>query len=135
MYFNTVAFDSHPRHVYGKLLPEARGDLSALAEGEGTDATHPYCIADTISPAKISEHTNICIFSPGELSAGSSGKEKKSPNDFALWKASKPGEPAWDSPWGKVRDLDVAFEEMLTYCNAKIRFTFDVCLGPSRMAH
>ena len=23
--------------------------------------------------------------------------------DFALWKASKPGEPAWDSPWGKGR--------------------------------
>ena len=23
--------------------------------------------------------------------------------DFALWKSSKPGEPAWDSPWGKGR--------------------------------
>ncbi len=28
---------------------------------------------------------------------------KKSPADFALWKAAKPGEPAWDSPWGKGR--------------------------------
>jgi len=28
---------------------------------------------------------------------------KKDPLDFALWKASKPGEPAWDSPWGKGR--------------------------------
>jgi len=28
---------------------------------------------------------------------------KKSPLDFALWKASKPGEPSWDSPWGKGR--------------------------------
>lgn len=28
--------------------------------------------------------------------------EKRSQNDFALWKASKPGEPSWDSPWGKV---------------------------------
>ncbi len=28
---------------------------------------------------------------------------KKSPLDFALWKASKPGEPAWDCPWGKGR--------------------------------
>nr|CAH7726849.1 unnamed protein product [Callosobruchus chinensis] len=26
-----------------------------------------------------------------------------SPNDFALWKRSKPGEPAWDSPWGQGR--------------------------------
>jgi cysteinyl-tRNA synthetase len=28
---------------------------------------------------------------------------KKSPTDFVLWKASKPGEPQWDSPWGKGR--------------------------------
>ncbi len=28
---------------------------------------------------------------------------KKNPMDFALWKAQKPGEPAWDSPWGKGR--------------------------------
>jgi cysteinyl-tRNA synthetase len=28
---------------------------------------------------------------------------KKHPADFALWKSSKPGEPAWDSPWGPGR--------------------------------
>ena len=28
---------------------------------------------------------------------------KRSPLDFALWKASKPGEPSWDSPWGAGR--------------------------------
>jgi cysteinyl-tRNA synthetase len=28
---------------------------------------------------------------------------KRHPMDFALWKASKPGEPWWDSPWGKGR--------------------------------
>jgi len=28
---------------------------------------------------------------------------KRSPVDFALWKAAKPGEPAWDSPWGPGR--------------------------------
>ncbi|MBN8231609.1 cysteine--tRNA ligase [Corallococcus macrosporus] len=32
---------------------------------------------------------------PGEL--------KRQPLDFALWKAAKPGEPSWDSPWGKGR--------------------------------
>ena len=30
-------------------------------------------------------------------------KEKKNQVDFALWKSSKPGEPFWDSPWGKGR--------------------------------
>ena len=28
---------------------------------------------------------------------------KRNPMDFALWKAQKPGEPAWDSPWGPGR--------------------------------
>ena len=28
---------------------------------------------------------------------------KENPMDFALWKAAKPGEPSWDSPWGKGR--------------------------------
>jgi len=31
------------------------------------------------------------------------GENKEDPLDFALWKASKPGEPAWDSPWGPGR--------------------------------
>ncbi|MBD2693627.1 cysteine--tRNA ligase [Anabaena catenula] len=30
-------------------------------------------------------------------------QKKKYPFDFALWKAAKPGEPAWESPWGKGR--------------------------------
>lgn len=29
--------------------------------------------------------------------------DKRDPLDFALWKAAKPGEPSWDSPWGKGR--------------------------------
>jgi cysteinyl-tRNA synthetase len=30
-------------------------------------------------------------------------EKKENPLDFALWKASKPGEPYWESPWGKGR--------------------------------
>ena len=30
-------------------------------------------------------------------------EHKEDPMDFALWKAAKPGEPSWDSPWGKGR--------------------------------
>jgi cysteinyl-tRNA synthetase len=30
-------------------------------------------------------------------------ERKEHPIDFALWKAAKPGEPAWDSPWGRGR--------------------------------
>jgi cysteinyl-tRNA synthetase len=41
-----------------------------------------------------------------ELQAGARVEvdtRKQDPMDFALWKASKPGEPGWDSPWGKGR--------------------------------
>ncbi len=31
------------------------------------------------------------------------GEKKRDPLDFALWKAARPGEPAWDSPWGPGR--------------------------------
>ena len=30
-------------------------------------------------------------------------ERKRDPRDFALWKGAKPGEPAWDSPWGPGR--------------------------------
>ena len=41
-----------------------------------------------------------------EMQAGARiapGEEKQDPLDFALWKGAKPGEPAWDSPWGQGR--------------------------------
>ena len=45
-----------------------------------------------------------------DLQVGASGRvgvedeqKKKDPFDFALWKAAKPGEPAWESPWGAGR--------------------------------
>lgn len=61
-------------HHYAKLVPEAFGDMKSLNEGEGDL---------TVSEAQLSE--------------------KRSPNDFALWKSSKSGEPWWNSPWGKGR--------------------------------
>ena len=35
--------------------------------------------------------------------AGGSSEAKEDEGDFALWKAAKPGEPSWDSPWGEGR--------------------------------
>src|SRR5207302_5386233 len=43
---------------------------------------------------------------PDEQEAGTralEGAGKRNPADFALWKAAKPGEPMWDSPWGQGR--------------------------------
>ena len=43
---------------------------------------------------------------PDDLRSGARvvpGDEKEDPLDFALWKSAKPGEPYWESPWGKGR--------------------------------
>lgn len=74
VYFDVQKFDAAEHHHYAKLVPEAYGDTKSLQEGEG----------------------DLCI-SEDRLS------EKRSPNDFALWKTSKPGEPWWPSPWGNGR--------------------------------
>ncbi|XP_047120743.1 cysteine--tRNA ligase, cytoplasmic isoform X1 [Schistocerca piceifrons] len=74
VYFDVAAFDARKNHFYAKLVPEAYGDAKSLQDGEG----------------------DLCI-SEDRL------KEKRSANDFALWKKSKAGEPWWDSPWGHGR--------------------------------
>lgn len=49
------------------------------------------------------EYGKLCHQPMEELQAGariSVGEVKEDPMDFAVWKAAKPGEPAWDTPWG-----------------------------------
>lgn len=48
-----------------------------------------------LSSQKIDELESGARIAPGE--------KKKDPLDFVLWKAKKPGEPSWDSPWGRGR--------------------------------
>jgi cysteinyl-tRNA synthetase len=58
------------------------------------------------SVGKFSGYGSLSGQSTDELKAGARievEEQKQSPLDFALWKASKPGEPAWDSPWGPGR--------------------------------
>jgi len=46
-------------------------------------------------------HRSLDAMEASEDTVGS--EEKEDAMDFALWKAAKPGEPAWDSPWGMGR--------------------------------
>ncbi len=58
------------------------------------------------SVSSFPEYGKLSGKSIEDLQAGArveSSDEKCDPLDFALWKAAKPGEPAWDSPWGKGR--------------------------------
>ncbi len=56
--------------------------------------------------ATFPEYGKLSGQSIEELEAGARvavDERKRAPADFALWKSAKPGEPSWDSPWGKGR--------------------------------
>ena len=62
------------------------------------------------STKKFEEYGKLSGQSLEDLQMGASNRtssaadeRKKDPMDFAIWKAQKPGEPAWDCPWGKGR--------------------------------
>src|SRR4030042_1499107 len=55
---------------------------------------------------KMQDYGKLSKRSFDQMKAGARvevGEEKEDPMDFVLWKEAKPGEPAWDSPWGKGR--------------------------------
>jgi cysteinyl-tRNA synthetase len=61
---------------------------------------------------QFSEYGKLSGRKLDDMQAGASGRvdvedpeasKKKDPSDFALWKGAKPGEPAWESPWGAGR--------------------------------
>ncbi|MFQ5967850.1 MAG: cysteine--tRNA ligase [Acidimicrobiia bacterium] len=69
------------------LAYQANGDVYfAVREFEPYGRLSGQSLDDLISGARVE---------PGE--------HKRDPLDFALWKAAKPGEPQWDSPWGQGR--------------------------------
>ena len=57
------------------------------------------------------------------------GEIKEDPLDFALWKGAKPGEPYWDSPWGKGRPG--WHIECSAMSNRYLRKTIDIHCGGS----
>lgn len=66
--------------------------------------TRTFDKADGHSYAKLAPWSkgDLALLEEGE-GALSVTTGRRSPADFALWKASKPGEPSWPSPWGSGR--------------------------------
>ena len=52
-----------------------------------------------LKPSNVGDTEKLLAEGEGSLTSGSG---KRSPVDFALWKASKAGEPRWPSPWSQV---------------------------------
>ncbi len=90
--------------------PRATEEIDKIIEIVKTleDKGYAYEISDGVyyEVRKFKEYGKLSHRSVEELRKGARievNPEKKDPLDFALWKKAKPGEPAWDSPWGKGR--------------------------------
>ncbi len=90
--------------------PRATEEIDKIIEIVKTleEKRYAYEISDGVyyEVRKFKEYGKLSHRSVEELRKGARievNPEKKDPLDFALWKKAKPGEPSWDSPWGKGR--------------------------------
>lgn len=95
VYFHTAAFRAAGHH-YPKLKVGLGADDAAASAAEMAEGE-------------------------GALSQAFSD-DKRSSSDFVLWKNSKPGEPAWPSPWGNVRVPPFAAVGSLSWLSIRLVF-------------
>jgi cysteinyl-tRNA synthetase len=98
---NIVRADEYPR---------ATGVIPTIVEiTQGLIANgHAYAVDGDVyfRVRKDPDYGKLSHRSLDDMEAGARievDERKEDPMDFALWKAAKPGEPAWDSPWGRGR--------------------------------
>src|SRR5579883_1819185 len=98
---NATGIDHMPRAT--EHIPEMIEIMRGLI-----DKGHAYASGGDVyfDVTSDPDYGKLCNRDPEQLEAGSRievSEKKRNPGDFALWKASKPGEPSWDSPWGPGR--------------------------------
>lgn len=96
----------HPADVHPKAtdhIPEMINLIQTLLEKKAAyviDGSVYYRVNRFAAYGKLSNRK------PEDLLAGARveiDERKEDPRDFDLWKAAKPGEPSWQSPWGEGR--------------------------------
>jgi cysteinyl-tRNA synthetase len=98
---NVAGVDHLPRateHI-GEMVEIMRG---LIAKGHAYPAGGDVYFDVTSDP----DYGKLCHRDPEQMEAGARievSDKKRNPGDFALWKAAKPGEPSWESPWGPGR--------------------------------
>ena len=95
-----------PAHQY----PRVTGHIEPIIEMVQTLETKQFAYSRGgdvyFDVSRDEDYGKLSGQKPEDLEAGARiepGEHKDDPMDFALWKAAKPGEPAWESPWGPGR--------------------------------
>ncbi len=92
------------------IHPQVSGHIKEIIELVETlvDKGFAYVVDGDVyyNVRKFAGYGKLSGRTPEDMRAGARVEvdaRKNDPMDFALWKSIKPGEPAWDSPWGKGR--------------------------------
>lgn len=90
------------------IEPRATGHIPQMIEymRRIIDNGHGYAADGNVyaQPATIPDYGFLSGQRLDQMDQGeSAGTGKRDPRDFTMWKAAKPGEPSWDSPWGPGR--------------------------------
>ena len=98
---NVMDADVHPR------VTDCMDSIIAIVQTL-VDSGHAYAVDGDVyfRTASFPDYGKLSHMPLEDLQAGARiGVDERKENalDFAVWKAAKPGEPSWDSPWGKGR--------------------------------
>jgi cysteinyl-tRNA synthetase len=106
-YFEDMAALNILKPHFTPLATETIPEIINLARGL-IDKGFAYAVGGNVffRVRKDSDYGKLSKRTPEQMMAGArveAAEQKEDPMDFALWKEAKPGEPSWDSPWGKGR--------------------------------
>jgi len=105
-YFEDMASLRVQRPTYEPRATEHIPEMIAAVR-ELVDKGNAYVVDGSVyfSVATFEQYGKLSRRTPDDeqVARVDSDPNKRAPADFALWKASKPGEPAWESPWGPGR--------------------------------
>ena len=96
--------DKEPRATeYIDAIQALCGRLIAAEKAYVTPSGDVYFRVRAYAPYGALSQQSLDDMSAGASTRVSANEEKEDPLDFALWKAAKPGEPSFESPWGNGR--------------------------------
>jgi cysteinyl-tRNA synthetase len=92
---HATEFITQMQTLIAELIASGR---AYVIEGQGV-----YFQVDTLASYGELSHRTVPELLESAGARVEVDEQKRSPIDFALWKAAKPGEPSWESPWGVGR--------------------------------
>ncbi len=106
-YFEDMAALNILKPHFAPLATETIPEIIKTTQGL-IDKGFAYAVGGNVffRVRKVSDYGKLSKRTPEQMMAGArveAAEQKEDPMDFALWKEAKPGEPSWDSPWGKGR--------------------------------